>query len=48
MNKTVTSPTNVIFCIGDGMGFEKVKAAGMYAYARLGGSHLKDFPIKVR
>jgi alkaline phosphatase len=24
-------PKNVIFCIGDGMGFEQVKAAGMYA-----------------
>lgn len=29
-------PKNVIFCIGDGMGFEKVKAAGMYVHGEAG------------
>ena len=46
MNKTVTSPTNVIFCIGDGMGFEKVKAAGMYAYGEVGGLSFEGFPYQ--
>ena len=44
MNKTETSPTNVIFCIGDGMGFEKVKAAGMYAYGEVGRLSFEGFP----
>ena len=46
MNKTVASPTNVIFCIGDGMGFEKVKAAGMYAYGEVGGLSFEGFPYQ--
>ena len=46
MNKTLTSPTNVIFCIGDGMGFEKVKAAGMYAYGEVGTLSFEAFPYQ--
>ena len=46
MNKTVNSPTNVIFCIGDGMGFEKVKAAGMYAYGKVGTLSFEAFPYQ--
>ena len=44
MDKTVTSPTNVIFCIGDGMGFEKVKAASMYAHGKTGTLSFEAFP----
>ena len=44
MDKTLTSPTNVIFCIGDGMGFEKVKAAGMYAHGEAGTLSFEAFP----
>ena len=46
MNRTVTSPTNVIFCIGDGMGFEKVKAAGMYAHGKVGQLSFEAFPYQ--
>ena len=35
---------NVIFCIGDGMGFEKVKAAGMYAHGEAGTLSFEAFP----
>ena len=44
MDKTLTSPTNVIFCIGDGMGFEKVKAAGMYTHGEAGTLSFEAFP----
>ncbi|MDE0506127.1 MAG: alkaline phosphatase, partial [Candidatus Poribacteria bacterium] len=37
-------PKNVIFCIGDGMGFEKVKAAGMYAHGDAGTLSFEAFP----
>ncbi len=46
MNKILTSPTNVIFCIGDGMGFEKVKAAGMYAHGEVGTLSFEAFPYQ--
>ena len=46
MDKTVTSPTNVIFCIGDGMGFEKVKAASMYAHGKTGTLSFEAFPYQ--
>ena len=46
MNKTLNSPTNVIFCIGDGMGFEKVKAAGMYAHGKTGTLSFEAFPYQ--
>lgn len=35
---------NVIFCIGDGMGFEKVKAAGLYAHGEAGTLSFEAFP----
>ena len=35
---------NVIFCIGDGMGFEAVKAAGYYAYGETGTLSFEAFP----
>ena len=38
------SPKNVIFCIGDGMGFEAVKAAGYYAYGETGTLSFEAFP----
>ncbi|MDE0043079.1 MAG: alkaline phosphatase [Candidatus Poribacteria bacterium] len=37
---------NVIFCIGDGMGFEKVKAAGMYAHGAAGTLSFEAFPYQ--
>ena len=46
MDKTLNSPTNVIFCIGDGMGFEKVKAAGMYAHGKTGTLSFEAFPYQ--
>ena len=46
MDKTVNSPTNVIFCIGDGMGFEKVKAASMYAHGKTGVLSFEAFPYQ--
>ena len=46
MDKTVKSPTNVIFCIGDGMGFEKVKAASMYAQGKTGTLSFEAFPYQ--
>ena len=46
MDKTVNAPTNVIFCIGDGMGFEKVKAASMYARGRVGTLSFEAFPYQ--
>lgn len=33
---TVKAPKNIIFFIGDGMGFEQVKAAGMYVSGKAG------------
>lgn len=38
------SPKNTIFCIGDGMGFEEVKAAGYYAYGETGTLSFEAFP----
>ncbi len=46
MDKIVASPTNVIFCIGDGMGFEKVKAASMYAHGMVGTLSFEAFPYQ--
>ena len=37
---------NVIFCIGDGMGFEKVKAAGMYAHGEAGTLSFEALPYQ--
>ena len=37
-------PKNVIFCIGDGMGFEAVKAAGYYAHGETGTLSFEAFP----
>ncbi|MFQ6035677.1 MAG: alkaline phosphatase, partial [Sedimentisphaerales bacterium] len=37
-------PKNVIFFIGDGMGFEQVKAAGMYAHGQAGTLSFELFP----
>ena len=37
---------NVIFCIGDGMGFEKVKAAGLYANGEAGTLSFEVFPYQ--
>ena len=39
-------PKNVIFCIGDGMGFEKVKAAGVYAHGEAGTLSFEAFPYQ--
>ena len=39
-------PANVIFCIGDGMGFEQVKAAGMYAAGSAGAMCFEAFPFR--
>ena len=37
-------PKNVIICIGDGMGFEAVKAAGYYASGETGTLSFEAFP----
>jgi len=37
-------PKYVIFLIGDGMGFEQVKAAGMYAHGEAGTLSFESFP----
>ena len=39
-------PKNIIFCIGDGMGFEKVKAAGLYAHGEAGTLSFEAFPYQ--
>lgn len=39
-------PKNVIFMIGDGMGFEEVKAASMYRYGESGKLFFESFPSK--
>ena len=38
------APKNVIFCIGDGMGFEQVKAAGIYLDGEKGSLFFETFP----
>lgn len=38
------SPKNVISCIGDGMGFKAVKAAGYYASGEMGTLSFEAFP----
>jgi len=39
-------PKNIIILIGDGMGLEHVKAAGMYAYGSAGTLLFEDFPYQ--
>ena len=39
-------PKNVIFMIGDGMGFEEVKAGGMYLYGQPGTLSFEQFPFQ--
>ena len=46
MRREPNLPKNVIFCIGDGMGFEKVKAAGMYAHGEPGTLPFEAFPYQ--
>jgi alkaline phosphatase len=41
-----SEPKNVILLIGDGMGFEQVKAAGMYEYGSGGTMLFETFPHK--
>ena len=41
---TWSAPKNVIFFIGDGMAFEQVKAAGMYAYGEGGTLSFETLP----
>ncbi len=41
-----TPPKNVILMIGDGMGFQQVKAAGLYANGRSGSLFLQTLPYK--
>jgi alkaline phosphatase len=40
------SPTNIIFFIGDGMGFEQVAAAGMYHAGSAGTLSFEPFPYR--
>ncbi len=46
--RQVSTPKNVILFIGDGMGFESVKAAGMYANGIPGTLSFEGFPQKAR
>ncbi len=41
-----TSPSNVILCIGDGMGFEHVRAAAIYANGEEGTLCFESFPYR--
>ncbi len=41
-----SSPKNVVLCIGDGMGFEQVKAASIYATGNEGTLCFESFPYK--
>jgi len=41
-----TSPRNVILCIGDGMGFEQVRAAAIYANGEEGTLCFESFPYE--
>lgn len=41
-------PKNVILLIGDGMGVEQVKAAGMYANGEAGSLSFEDFPYQAQ
>ncbi len=41
-----TSPRNVILCIGDGMGFEHVRAAAIYANGQEGTLCFESFPYE--
>jgi alkaline phosphatase len=41
-----TSPKNIILCIGDGMGFEQVRAAAMYANGEQGTLCFESFPYQ--
>ena len=43
---TWSAPKNVFFFIGDGMGFEQVKAAGMYANGEAGTLPFEAFPYQ--
>lgn len=43
---TWSAPKNVFFFIGDGMGFEQVKAAGMYANGEEGTLPFEAFPFQ--
>jgi alkaline phosphatase len=36
-------PENIVFFIGDGMGFEQVKASSMYANGVVGSLSFEDF-----
>ena len=42
----LSQPENIIFFIGDGMGFEQVKAAGMYANGVDGSLSFEAFPYQ--
>ncbi len=37
-------PKNIVICVGDGMGFEAVKAAGYYAFGETGTLSFEQFP----
>lgn len=39
-------PKNVIICVGDGMGFEAVKAASYYASGKIGSLSFEQFPYQ--
>ncbi|MHC4462307.1 MAG: alkaline phosphatase [Planctomycetota bacterium] len=45
VSATQVEPKYVIFLIGDGMGFEQVKAAGMYAYGQAGTLSFEMLPF---
>ena len=50
-NRSLTSgvgPHNVILFIGDGMGFEQVKAAGMYAHGSAGTLSFEALPYQAQ
>jgi len=46
LSNTLAAQNNIILFIGDGMGFEAVRAAGMYANSRPGSLCFENFPGK--
>jgi alkaline phosphatase len=44
--QTATAPRNVVLFIGDGMGFEHVKAAGLYANGKPGSTFMETLPYR--
>lgn len=47
-SRAPTAPKNVIILIGDGMGFEHIKAAGLYANGQAGSLFMESLPYRAQ